>query len=114
MRNSLTRFHVETGRVVNPESNRSRLLPERLPEVGEPVQMRSRRWLVEEVVGPEIASQSPNVRLACADEAVARILELNAERAREEIRSGVAARKAPRKARRKRTGSPEGTGDPFI
>ena len=44
------------------------LLPERAPEVGELVQIRSRRWLVEEVVAPEIPGRSPFVRLACADD----------------------------------------------
>ena len=39
-----------------------------LPEVGELVQVRSRKWLVEEVIRPEEASQSPVVRLACADD----------------------------------------------
>jgi hypothetical protein len=45
-----------------------RTLPERLPTPGEMVQVRSRRWLVEEVIGPETAGQSPTVRLACADD----------------------------------------------
>ncbi len=38
------------------------------PEVGDLVQVRSRRWLVEEVVRPETPNQSPIVRLACADD----------------------------------------------
>ena len=42
--------------------------PEHLPEVGDLVRVRSRRWLVEEVVQPEQARQSPIVRLACADD----------------------------------------------
>jgi hypothetical protein len=42
-------------------------LPERLPTVGELVQVRSRRWLVEEVVAPEDPKHSPVLRLACAD-----------------------------------------------
>jgi SNF2 family DNA or RNA helicase len=42
-------------------------LPERAPEVGELVQVRSRRWLVEEVVETGFG-QSPLVRLACADD----------------------------------------------
>ncbi len=42
--------------------------PERLPEVGELVQLRSRRWLVDEVVEPEVPGQSALVRLACADD----------------------------------------------
>ena len=41
-------------------------LPERVPCVGELVQLRSRRWLVEEVVANGTAS--PLVRLACADD----------------------------------------------
>lgn len=43
-------------------------LPEHAPEPGELVQVRSRRWLVEEVIQPVIADQSPLVRLACADD----------------------------------------------
>jgi hypothetical protein len=41
-------------------------LPERAPEVGELIQVRSRRWLVEEVTGSD--GGSPIVRLACADD----------------------------------------------
>ena len=41
---------------------------ERPPEVGDLVHVRSRRWLVEEVVRSEIPGQSPIVRLACADD----------------------------------------------
>ncbi len=41
---------------------------ERLPEVGDLVQVRSRRWLVEEIVQPEAPSQSPIVGWACADD----------------------------------------------
>ena len=41
-------------------------LPKRVPEVGELVHVRSRRWLVEEVVGN--GKSSPLVRLACADD----------------------------------------------
>jgi hypothetical protein len=41
-------------------------LPERLPEPGELVQVRSRRWLAEEILAPNGAS--PIVRLACADD----------------------------------------------
>ena len=40
----------------------------RLPKIGEMVLVRSRRWLVEEVVEPKIAVHSPVVRLACADD----------------------------------------------
>ncbi|MBE3072818.1 MAG: DEAD/DEAH box helicase, partial [Acidobacteria bacterium] len=43
-------------------------LPERPPKEGELVQVRSRRWLVEEVVPSAAAGQSPLVRLACADD----------------------------------------------
>jgi superfamily II DNA or RNA helicase len=46
----------------------SRALPHRLPELGELVQVRSRRWLVEEVVSAPEPGQSPVVRLACADD----------------------------------------------
>ena len=41
-------------------------LPERLPAVGELVQIRSRRWLVEEVQAE--GAGSPIVSLACADD----------------------------------------------
>jgi hypothetical protein len=43
-------------------------LPERLPQQGELVQVRSRRWLVEEVMVPSDPRQSTVVRLACADD----------------------------------------------
>ncbi len=36
--------------------------------MGDLVQVRSRRWLVEEVVRPETPNQSPIVSLACADD----------------------------------------------
>jgi superfamily II DNA or RNA helicase len=42
-------------------------LPERPPTVGELVQVRSRRWLVDQVV-ESAPGQSPLVRLACADD----------------------------------------------
>ena len=45
-----------------------RTLPERPLEVGELVQVRSRRWLVEEVTPSEIPGASPLVTLACADD----------------------------------------------
>ena len=45
-----------------------RKLPERAPAVGELIQARSRRWLVEEVVEPSAPGESPIVRLACADD----------------------------------------------
>jgi superfamily II DNA or RNA helicase len=44
------------------------LLPDRPPKLGELVQVRSRRWLVEEVVEPDKPGQSRLVRLACADD----------------------------------------------
>ena len=43
-------------------------LPNRLPTPGELVRVRSRRWLVEEVVAPTVSGASPLVRLACADD----------------------------------------------
>ena len=43
------------------------MVPERLPQVGELVQLRSRRWLVEEVVS-EQPGESALVRLTCADD----------------------------------------------
>ena len=43
-------------------------LPVRLPAIGELVQVRSRRWLVEEVVPPPEPGHSARVRLACADD----------------------------------------------
>ena len=46
----------------------SRFFPERAPEVGELVQLRSRRWLVEEVTEPPMPGGSAVVRLACADD----------------------------------------------
>ena len=45
-----------------------RTLPERPPEVGELVQVRSRRWLVEDVTPSEMPGASPLVTLACADD----------------------------------------------
>ena len=46
----------------------NRHLPERAPEVGELVLVRSRRWLVEEVDPAPEPGQSPVVSLACADD----------------------------------------------
>lgn len=43
-------------------------LPERTPEIGEMIKVRSRRWLVEELIAPEQAGESLRVRLACADD----------------------------------------------
>lgn len=45
-----------------------RSLPERAPEVGELVQVRSRRWLVEEALPPVNAGASALISLACADD----------------------------------------------
>ncbi len=39
-----------------------------LPEMGDLVQVRSRRWLVEEVVQSTTPGNTPVVRLACADD----------------------------------------------
>jgi len=47
------------------------------------------------------------------DEVLARLLELNAERAREEARSGAATKKRGKKAAAKRADKPSGTGDLF-
>ena len=43
-------------------------LPKHPPATGDLVQVRSRRWLVEEVVSPPVPGQSALVRLACADD----------------------------------------------
>ena len=51
-----------------PLAQLSNTLPERPPDPGELVQVRSRRWLVEEVVPPSNGTGSPVVRLACADD----------------------------------------------
>ena len=48
--------------------NTNRPLPGRAPEVGELVQVRSRRWLVEEVVPSATPGHTPLERLACADD----------------------------------------------
>jgi superfamily II DNA or RNA helicase/DNA-binding transcriptional regulator YiaG len=47
--------------------NETKVLPESIPTPGELVQVRSRRWLVEEVIDAP-AGQSARVRLACADD----------------------------------------------
>jgi superfamily II DNA or RNA helicase len=46
----------------------ARTVEERQPRVGELVQVRSRRWLVDEVVEPKIPGQTCVVRLSCADD----------------------------------------------
>ena len=43
-------------------------LPERLPDIGELVHVRSQRWLVEAVLESETPGQSSIVQLACADD----------------------------------------------
>jgi superfamily II DNA or RNA helicase len=42
--------------------------PSRVPRVGELVQVRSRRWLVDEVIEPKNLGQTCVVRLSCADD----------------------------------------------
>ena len=44
------------------------VLPERLPAVGELVQVRSRRWIVEEVAESQVPGESALVGLACVDD----------------------------------------------
>ena len=44
------------------------LLPERLPEVGELVLVRSRRWLIDEIEPAAVPGHSPVITLACADD----------------------------------------------
>ena len=56
------------GPHVMAQPDQLRTLPERPPEVGELVQVRSRRWLVEEVTPSEIPGASTLVTLACADD----------------------------------------------
>lgn len=46
----------------------TQLLPKQTPEPVQLVHVRSRRWLVEEVVPPTVSGQTPLVRLACADD----------------------------------------------
>src|SRR5688572_26438362 len=46
----------------------ARHVPVRAPRVGELVQVRSRRWLVDEVIEPAMAGQTCVVRLSCADD----------------------------------------------
>ncbi len=46
----------------------TRLLPEAPPAPGQLVYLRSRQWLVEEVVPATVPGDSPRVRLACADD----------------------------------------------
>lgn len=61
-----SRTGVHSSRM-EPHDDRS--LPTRIPQKGELVQVRSRRWLVEDVVTFSADSrQSPRVSLACADD----------------------------------------------
>lgn len=50
------------------EATRTRRLPERNPRIGELVRVRSRTWLVDDVIEPTTPGESPIVRLACADD----------------------------------------------
>ena len=57
------------GRAPTLDASNAKQHPsEHLPEVGDLVQVRSRRWLVEEVVRSQQPGQSPIVRLSCADD----------------------------------------------
>ncbi len=40
----------------------------RVPKVGELVQVRSRRWLVDEIIPPKSPGQTCVIRLSCADD----------------------------------------------
>ena len=52
-------------------------VPIDMPDAGALVRMRSRRWLVEDVIPAREPGQSPLVRLACADDdAQGQILEV--------------------------------------
>ncbi|MFZ4630001.1 MAG: SNF2-related protein [Blastocatellia bacterium] len=62
---------------MNPRETNSLTFPEEPPRPGDLVQVRSRRWLVEEVVAPASPGQSALVRLACADDdAQGQVLEV--------------------------------------
>jgi hypothetical protein len=62
---------------LNPRETNSLTFPEEPPRPGDLVQVRSRRWLVEEVVAPASPGQSALVRLACADDdAQGQVLEV--------------------------------------
>ena len=51
-----------------PKFSQPTRLPERSPHVGELVQVRSRRWLVEDVIEAENPGETARVELACADD----------------------------------------------
>ena len=53
---------------MNAPHTSSPSLPEHPPTPGDLVQVRLRRWLVEEVVDPAVPGQTALVRLACADD----------------------------------------------
>ena len=62
---------------MNPRETNSLTFPEEPPRPGDLVQVRSRRWLVEEVVAAASPGQSALVRLACADDdAQGQVLEV--------------------------------------
>jgi hypothetical protein len=52
---------------VTPQTG-SEILPDRAPEKGELVKVRSRTWLVDDVKPPEIPGHSSLVSLSCADD----------------------------------------------
>jgi phosphatidylserine/phosphatidylglycerophosphate/cardiolipin synthase-like enzyme len=56
------------GRCTLVEQAAIQNFPERQPKVGELVQVRSRRWLVDEVIEPKRSGQTHVVRLSCADD----------------------------------------------
>jgi len=45
-----------------------RIVSTRPPRIGELVQVRSRRWLADEVIEPKTPGQTCLVRLSCADD----------------------------------------------
>ena len=49
---------------MTPGSASAQVLPERHPERGELVHVRSRRWLVDDIIPPSTPGESPLVRLA--------------------------------------------------
>ena len=51
-----------------PKFSQPTRLPERSPHVGELVQVRSRRWLVEDVIEAENPGETARIELACADD----------------------------------------------
>ena len=51
-----------------PRQAATQTVPGRQPRVGELVQVRSRRWLVDEVIEPKSPGQALLIRLSCADD----------------------------------------------